>query len=118
MTRDQYISAVRGLVADGERIQALPSLAALRPWLAASDELLQAAWGSMDRYHLAWLGVGRPSGAVRGRAMTSGEEAAYVREVAAAKTAVLRLSLKAVAEDGMPFLGEDRPSGDTRDGSA
>ena len=60
----------------------------------------------MDRYHLAWLGVGRPGAAVRGRAMTTAEEADYVREVAAAKSAVLRLSLKAVAEDGMPFLGE------------
>ncbi len=43
---------------------------------------------------------------VRGRAMTPEEEAAYVREVAAAKTAALRMSLKAVEEDGMPFLGE------------
>jgi hypothetical protein len=118
MTRDEYISAVRGLVAEGERIRTTPSLASLRTWIAASDELLRSAWGSMDRYHLAWLGVGRPSGAVRGRAMTAAEEADYVREVAAAKTAVLRLSLKAVAEDGMPFLGEGRPSGGPRDGPA
>ena len=60
----------------------------------------------MDRYHLAWLGVGRPSTGVRGRAMTTVEETAYVREVAAAKLAVLRLSLSAVERDGMPFLGE------------
>ena len=38
--------------------------------------------------------------------MTEAEEATYVRDVAAAKTAALRMSLKAVAEDGMPFLGE------------
>lgn len=81
-------------------------MAPLRDWIAASDELLARAWGAMDRYHLAWLGVGRPAGAVRGRAMTPDEETAYVRDVAAAKTAVLRLSLKAVAEDGMPFVGE------------
>ena len=106
VTRDEYISAVRGLVAEGERLERRPSLAALRTWIAASDELLRAAWGSMDRYHLSWLMVGRPADAVRGRAMTSDEEAAYVREVAAAKTAALRMSLKAVEVDGMPFLGE------------
>jgi hypothetical protein len=118
MTRDEYISAVRDLVADGERIQQTPSLTGLRAWIATSDALLQAAWGSMDRYHLAWLGVGRPSKAVRGRAMTAAEEAGYVREVAAAKSAVLRLSLKAVAEDGMPFLGQDGPTGNAREGPA
>jgi hypothetical protein len=108
MTRDQYVRQVRRLVAEGERLQQAPSLASLRTWIATSDELLQAAWGPMDRYHLAWLGVGRPSGAVRGRTMSAAEEADYVRQVAAAKTEVLRLSLRAVDVDGMPFLGEDR----------
>lgn len=106
MTRDQYISAVGGLITEGERLDRAPSLAALRAWTAASDELLAAAWGAMDRYHLAWLGVGRPARAVRGRPMTAAEEADYVRDVAAARTAVLRLSLRAVADDGMPFVGE------------
>ena len=50
--------------------------------------------------------VGRPSGAIRGRPMSQTEEAAYVREVADAKTAALRMSLKAVEEDGIPFVGE------------
>jgi hypothetical protein len=106
VTRDEYISATRTLVSEGERLAGRPSMAALRTWIATSDELLRNAWGSMDRYHLSWLMVGRPPDAVRGRAMTSGEEAAYVRDVAAAKTAALRMSLKAVEEDGMPFLGE------------
>ena len=106
VTRDQYIRAVRALISEGERLQRLPSLAALRTWIAASDELLRNAWGSMDRYHLSWLMVGRPAEAVRGRAMTAEEEAAYVRAVAAAKTAALRMSLKAVEDDGMPFVGE------------
>jgi len=109
VTRDEYIHAVRDLVRDGEAIERAPSLALLRPWIAASDALLAAAWGAMDRYHLAWLGVGRPSAAVRGRAMTTTEEAAYVREVAVAKLAVLRLSLSAV-DEGMPFVGETRPT--------
>lgn len=106
VTRDEYITATRALVAEGERLERLPSMAALRTWIAASDELLRNAWGSMDRYHLSWLMVGRPADAVRGRAMSAAEEAAYVREVAGAKTAALRMSLKAVAEDGMPFKGE------------
>ena len=38
--------------------------------------------------------------------MTEDEESAYVREVAEAKTAALRMSLRAVEEDRMPFLGE------------
>jgi hypothetical protein len=40
--------------------------------------------------------------------MTAAEEAAYVAEVAGAKTAALRMSLRAV-EDGLPFLGESSP---------
>jgi hypothetical protein len=106
VTRAQYIAAINALIAEGERIGGRPSLPALRTWIAASDELLRNAWGSMDRYHLSWLMVGRPGDAVRGRAMTAGETADYVREVATAKTAALRMSLKAVEEDGMPFLGE------------
>lgn len=78
---------------------------ALRTWLKLSDELLSSAWGSMDRYHLVWLGVGR-SDAVRGRPMTDDEQATYVRDVAMQKTAALRMSLKAVADQHMPFLGE------------
>ena len=40
--------------------------------------------------------------------MTAEEEAAYVREVAAAKTAVLRMSVEALTRHGMPFVGETR----------
>ena len=83
-----------------------PSLGALQVWLQLSDDLLSTAWGSMDRYHLAWLLVGKPKGTIRGREMTAEEEAAYVREVAEQKTAALRMSLDAVERQGMPFLGE------------
>ena len=62
--------------------------------------------GRMDRYHLAWLMVGKPKDIVRGRPMTADEEAAYVREVAEQKTAALRMSLDAVERQGMPFVGE------------
>jgi hypothetical protein len=108
VTREELVRRTRQLIDEGDRIAANPSHAALRVWLQLSDELLSAAWGSMDRYHLAWLQVGRPSEAVRGRAMTAEEEAGYVREVASAKTAVLRMSVDALTRHGMPFVGETR----------
>ena len=106
MTRDELISRTRQLVAEGERLLAEPSLGALQLWLQLSDDLLASAWGSMDRYHLAWLMVGKPKGIIRGRPMTHDEEAVYVREVATQKTAALRMSLDAVERQGMPFVGE------------
>lgn len=106
MTRDELIRATKDLIAEGERLQAAPSMGALRLWLQLSDDTLASAWGSMDRYHLAWLSVGKPKGIVRGRPMTPDEEAAYVREVASQKTAALRMSLDAVERQGMPFRGE------------
>jgi hypothetical protein len=106
VTRDDLIVATRQLVDEGDRLRAAPSLASLQVWLQRSDDLLATAWGSMDRYHLAWLMVGKPKGIVRGRPMTVEEEAAYVREVADQKTAALRMSLDAVERQGMPFVGE------------
>jgi hypothetical protein len=106
MTRDELIAANRALIDEGERLRANPSLGGLQVWLQRSDDLLAAAWGKMDRYHLAWLMVGKPKGIVRGRPMTGDEETAYVREVAEQKTAALRMSLDAVERHGMPFVGE------------
>src|SRR6186713_288769 len=106
MTRDELILRTRQLIAEGERLDQQPSLNALQTWLQLSDDLLATAWGSMDRYHLAWLMVGKPKDIIRGRALTSDEEAAYVREVATQKSAALRMSLDAVERQGMPFRGE------------
>jgi hypothetical protein len=106
VTRDELIIRTRQLIDEGERLQADPSQGALNLWLQLSDDLLSTAWGSMDRYHLAWLLVGKPKGIVRGRPMTPDEEAAYVREVAEQKTAALRMSLDAVERQAMPFRGE------------
>jgi hypothetical protein len=104
--RDELITRTRQLVEEGERLIADPSLGGLQVWLQRSDDLLATAWGQMDRYHLAWLMVGKPKGIVRGRRMTPSEEADYVREVATQKTAALRMSLDAVERQGMPFVGE------------
>jgi len=108
VTRDELVARTRQLVAEGDRLQHDPSLRGLQTWLKLSDDLLVAAWGSMDRYHLSWLMVGKPKQIVRGRPMTPDEESGYVREVAEAKTAALRMSLDAVERQGMPFLGEER----------
>jgi hypothetical protein len=108
VTRDELIARTRQLVEEGDRLQSDPTLRGLQTWLQLSDDLLVAAWGSMDRYHLAWLMVGKPKAIVRGRPMTPAEEAGYVREVAEAKTAALRMSLDAVERQGMPFVGEER----------
>jgi hypothetical protein len=107
VTREELIARTRQLIEEGDRLEARPSLRSLQTWLQLSDELLVAAWGSMDRYHLAWLMVGKPRNVVRGRPMTPDEETAYVRSVAAAKTAALRMSLDAVERQGMPFRGEE-----------
>jgi hypothetical protein len=106
MNRDELITRTRQLIDEGQRLDAQPSMGALQVWLQLSDDLLSTAWGSMDRYHLAWLMVGKPKGIVRGRPMTPEEEAAYVREVAGQKTAALRMSLDAVERQSMPFVGE------------
>ena len=108
MRREELVSRTRQLIDEGDRLVANPGAAALKVWLQLTDDLLAAAWGSMDRYHLAWLSVGRPSATIRGRAMTPDEEAGYVREVAAAKTAVLRMSVDSLTRHGMPFVGEER----------
>jgi hypothetical protein len=108
VTRDELVLRTRQLIDEGDRLAANPSIAALKVWLQLTDELLAAAWGQMDRYHLAWLQVGRPGDAVRGRPMTPDEESAYVRDVASAKTAVLRMSVEALTRHGMPFVGETR----------
>jgi hypothetical protein len=106
VTRDELILRTRQLIAEGERLDADPSLISLQTWLQLSDDLMATAWGTMDRYHLAWLMVGKPKAIIRGRPLTADEESAYVREVAAAKTEVLRMSLDAVDRQRMPFRGE------------
>jgi len=118
VTRDEYIRQARELIAEGARLQERPALPEMQAWLGASDKLLQSAWGSMDRYHLAWLMVGRPPDSVRGRRMTGAEQSAYVRDVAAAKTAALRMSLKAVEEDAMTLVGEPSVPDETPAGGA
>ena len=106
MKRSELIRQTRRLIDEGERLQLSPNLGALRLWIQLSDDLLSTAWGRMDRYHLAWLMVGRPDDAVRGRRMTPAVEVDFVRTVAEQKTAALRMSLRAIEDQHMPFVGE------------
>ena len=117
MNRRELIVRTRQLVDEGDRLAANPTLGGLQVWLQRSDDLLKAAWGEMDRYHLAWLLVGKPKRIVRGRPMAADEEAAYVRDVAAQKTAALRMSLDAVERHGMPFVGETGDASLTEEGT-
>jgi hypothetical protein len=108
MKREDLVRQTQDLIDQGDRIARAPSRAALNTWLAASDALLASAWGQMDRYHQAWLDVGRIAQPLRGRQISEQEEADEVCAVVAAKGAVLRASLDAVERLGMPFLGETK----------
>ena len=105
MNRDELVTRTRQLIGEGERLLAAPGMGGLQLWLQLSDDLLRTAWGNMDRFHMAWLSVGRPKAVIRGRPLTPQEEAAYVREVVIAKSAVLLGSLDS-AQRGLPFVGE------------
>jgi hypothetical protein len=105
VNREELVARTRQLIDEGERLLAAPALGGLQLWLQLSDDLLRTAWGNMDRFHMAWLSVGRPRAVIRGRPLTAQEEAAYVREVVTAKNAVLLGSLDS-AQRGLPFVGE------------
>ena len=59
MTPPRFLELTDQLIATGERLVADPDWNRFREWLLNSDELLERVWGWMDRYHLAWLNVGR-----------------------------------------------------------
>ena len=96
MKREDLVRQTQDLIDQGDRISRAPSRAALNTWLAASDALLSSAWGQMDRYHQAWLDVGRIAQPLRGRQISEGEEADEVRAVA------LILAMSFLVRD-MPF---------------
>ena len=106
MTRDELIARTRQLIEEGERLEHQPTLGALQVWLQLSDDLLSAAWGSMDRYHLAWLNVGRDSAPPGSRLDEAGTRR-FVGEVASAKLAVLRTMRSSVERQGWTLLSDD-----------
>ena len=106
MTRSAFLAATDELIAQGDRLAETPDWDAFRAWLLESDRLLESVWGRMDRYHLAWLNVGRDS-APPGSALDEAGTARFVAEVASAKVAVLRTMRSAVERQGWRRLADD-----------
>ncbi len=106
MSRARFLELTDRLIVDGEALLADPGWDAFRAWLLGSDELLEKVWGRMDRYHLAWLNVGRDS-APSGSELDAAGTARFIAEVASAKLAVMRTMRVAVAQRGWRRLSDD-----------
>ena len=106
MSRGDFLRATDDLVATGERLVADPDWDRFRAWLLASDSLLERVWGRMDRYHLAWLNVGRDS-APPGSALDDEGTRRFIGEVASGKLAVLRTMRTAVERQGWVLLADE-----------
>jgi hypothetical protein len=110
MSRRRFLEITDRLVAEGDRLVNEPDWNLFRAWLLNSDELLERVWGRMDRYHLAWLNVGRDS-APAGSPQDAEGQRRFVAEMAGAKLAVLRTMRDAVARRGAASLS-DEPTGE------
>jgi len=106
MSRSAFLSATDELIAEGERIVDDPGWEPFRAWLLESDRLLERVWGRMDRYHLAWLNVGRDSAPPGSRLDEAGTRR-FVSQVASAKLAVLRTMRVSVERQGWSLLSDD-----------
>jgi len=106
MTRRAFLEATDALIVDGDRLAETPDWDAFRAWLLESDRLLESVWGRMDRYHLAWLNVGRDR-APPGSPLDQAGTGRFVAEVARAKVAVLRTMRTAVERQGWRRLADD-----------
>src|SRR5918999_5686213 len=108
MSRAAFLEATDALIGIGEGLVADPEWDGFRAWLLDSDRLLERVWGRMDRYHLAWLNVGRDS-APPGSLLDEEGTRRFIAEVASAKVAVLRTMRVAVERQGSTFLSDDQP---------
>jgi hypothetical protein len=106
MSRAAFLAATDRLIAEGEGIVASPDWDPFRAWLLESDRLLERVWGRMDRYHLAWLNVGRGS-APPGSVLDEAGTRRFIAEVASGKLAVLRTMRTAVEKQGWTLLSDD-----------
>jgi hypothetical protein len=106
MSRRSFLEQTDALIAEGDALAATPHWDLFRAWLLNSDHLLERVWGRMDRYHLAWLNVGRDS-APSGSDLDEAGTARFIAEVASAKVAVLRTMRDAVAKRGWRNLSDD-----------
>lgn len=113
MSRTAFIAATDELIADGDALRADPEWDRFRAWILRSDRLLEAVWGRMDRYHLAWLNVGRDS-APPGSELDDAGTRRFIVEVAGAKLAVLRTMRTSVERQGWIRLADDATTEEDR----
>lgn len=106
MSRAAFLAATDTLIATGETLVADPAWDRFRDWLIDSDALLERVWGRMDRYHLAWLNVGRGS-APPGSSLDDEGTRRFIAEVADGKLAVLRTMRTTVERQGWTLLSDD-----------
>ena len=109
MSRAAFLAATDELIVEGDAIVAAPDWDRFRAWLIASDGLLERVWGRMDRYHLAWLNVGRDS-APPGSPLDEAGTRRFIVDVASGKLAVLRTMRSAVERQGWVLLSDDDPT--------
>lgn len=114
MSRSAFLAQTDELIETGESLVADPAWDRFRDWLLASDQLLERVWGRMDRYHLAWLNVGRGS-AAPGSALDDEGTRRFIAEVASGKLAVLRTMRVTVERQGWTTLSDDDTSGRTQE---
>ena len=106
MSRATFLSSTDELIGTGEALLSEPSWDRFRQWLLDSDRLLEQVWGRMDRYHLAWLNVGRDS-APPGSLLDEAGTSRFIAEVASAKLAVLRTMRTSVERQGWTLLSDE-----------
>jgi hypothetical protein len=106
MSRTAFLAATDALISTGDELVAAPDWDRFRDWIIESDALLERVWGRMDRYHLAWLNVGRGSDPP-GSALDEAAVGRFVADVASGKVAVLRTMRGAVERHGWSLLSED-----------
>jgi len=106
MSRAAFLAATDELIARGDGLLVAPDWDRFRDWLLTSDQLLERVWGRMDRYHLAWLNVGRGS-APPGAALDEAATHRFIAEVASGKLAVLRTMRASVEKQGWTLLSDE-----------
>ena len=106
MSRAAFLAATDALIESGDALVAEPAWDRFRDWLIDSDTLLERVWGRMDRYHLAWLNVGRGS-APPGSSLDDAGTRSFITEVASGKLAVLRTMRTSVERQGWTLLSDD-----------
>lgn len=106
MSRSAFLEATDRLIEQGDRLLVDPAWEPFRQWLIESDRLLERVWGRMDRYHLAWLNVGRDS-QPPGSTLDEVGTQRFIADVSGAKLAVLRTMRASVERRGSPRLAED-----------